>query len=646
MHFLRADGLSLAFGDRLMLDEVQIHLQSGTRLALSGPNGSGKTTFLKVLAGKIEADSGRISTSPEARVSYLPQSGIVFSGGSILEQALLAFSDLEKLWEQRQQNAESLKNDPEAVGAEKLLERIAELDHVLEERSFHHRENECGKILTGLGFKTEELDKDVDEFSGGWQMRTALAKVLLENPDFLLLDEPTNYLDLESITWLENFLSRFSGGILMVSHDRDFLNRNITGVIEIFNAKIKSFPGDYNQYEAARSQEIELLEKKAREVAQERERIEKFIERFRYKDSKAAQVQSRVKALEKLPQITVPSEWRNMHFSFPDPPHSGKEVIRLKALGHSYGGKSVFHGLDQTFIKGEKWVLVGPNGAGKSTLMKILSGGLSPSTGVCELGTGVRPAYFCQDQEKALDPGNTVYEEALLACPTDLIPQLRSRLGAFLFSGDDIEKPVGVLSGGERSRLALVKILLVPTNLLLLDEPTNHLDLASKDILLEALKEYPGTVVFVSHDTYFIRSLATSVLEIRQEPRVYPGDFAYYLSQTLGGQFQKNNSHVLGSQVVHSNAKIERQQRKEREAQIRRAKRKEEEAMVLIENLERDLVLLQAAMGLQENYSDSQKAQKLQNQIREKEGSLEVAQSDWEKAAEELENLGSPNEFK
>jgi ATP-binding cassette subfamily F protein 3 len=622
-----------------MLEGVQIHLQSGTRLALAGPNGSGKTTFLKVLSGQMMPDEGQINSSPGAKISYLPQSGIVFQGGTVLDQALLAFRDLDTLWEERQQLGVHLEHEPEGDRAQRALERIAEIDLILEDRSYHHRQNECGKVLTGLGYQTKDLDKDVEEFSGGWQMRTALAKVLLENPDFLLLDEPTNYLDLESIQWLENFLARFKGGILMVSHDRDFLNRNITGVIEIFNAQLKSFPGNYDQYEIARGEEIQRLEKQAQEVAEERERIEKFIERFRYKDSKAAQVQSRVKALEKLPQITIPMEWKKMHFTFPDPPHSGKEVIRLRALGHRYGNHQVFQGLDLTFRKGEKWVLVGPNGAGKSTLMKILAGGLSPTSGICELGSGVQPAYFCQDQEKALDPKNTVYEEALSACPTHLIPQLRNRLGAFLFSGDDIEKPVAVLSGGERSRLALVKILLVPTNLLLLDEPTNHLDLVSKDILLSALEKYEGTVVFVSHDTYFIRSLAHSVLEIKAEPRVYPGDFAYYLSQSLGTDPQPEPVPKAGHSPRPSDSKLERQQRKEREAELRRAKRKEEEALAKIEALEIELASLQEALGLPENYSDAAKAKEIQRQISEKEAALDEAHSQWEILAHELETI-------
>ncbi len=531
MAFVQLSGISLAFGDRDVLKDINFNLDTASRAALAGPNGSGKSTLMKVMAGLQRADSGERVVQKETRISYLPQSGIVHRGATLKQEAELAFTSLHELARRKEDLEEQLGSVREDdAGTEQLLFEHHEIQEHLLSVNFYGRTETIESVLEGLGFSRSDLDRETGEFSGGWQMRIALAKVLLEQPDILLLDEPTNYLDIEARSWLEGWLQRFRGGYFIVSHDRYFLDVTVTEVAELWNGSLKRFRGNYSSYERSRAQELDALIARYESQQAEIEKVEAFINRFRYNASKAAMVQSRIKYLEKIERIEIPDSMKRMHFRFPPAPHSGKQVVELASIHKSYGDNQVIKGLDLNLTRGEKLVVVGRNGAGKSTLMRIGAAVDSDFTGEVRYGAGVRIGYFSQDMESHLHPNLTIIEELEKDAPTHLVPMLRNLLGAFLFPGDDIYKPISVLSGGEKSRVALLKLLLYPSNLLILDEPTNHLDLRSKDVLLDALKAFTGTLMFVSHDRYFIEGLATSVLELGPSgARLFPGDYEYYL---------------------------------------------------------------------------------------------------------------------
>jgi len=448
-----------------------------------------------------------------------------------------AFDHLHDLVSQKEDLEERLGLvTEESTDTEGLLLRHHELQERLLASGYYNRSELIAHVLQGLGFAKEDFDRDTAEFSGGWQMRIALVKVLLERPDILLLDEPTNYLDLEARTWLEGYLGSLAGGYLIVSHDRYFLDVSCTAVAELWNGRLKIYRGNYSAYEKRRGEELAELLARYQAQAEEVARTEEFINRFRYNASKAQMVQSRIKQLERLERIEIPESMKRMHFTFPEPPHSGKQVLTLEEVGKSYGDRMVLHGFSLSLKRGDKLVIVGRNGAGKSTLMRLIAGIDRDHRGSIRYGTGVTAGYFSQDIEGQLDPSKQVIEEISATAPTALIPRVRDLLGAFLFRGDDVYKTISVLSGGEKSRVALLKLLLVPANLLILDEPTNHLDLQSKDILLEALLAYTGTLVFVSHDRAFIDRLATTVLELTADEaggpsiaRLFPGDYEYYV---------------------------------------------------------------------------------------------------------------------
>ncbi len=526
MAFLQLDNINLFFADRQILKDVQLTISPKSRIALTGANGSGKSTLMKVIAGQLEADSGRVIRPANVRVAYLPQSGIVHEGRSLREEVLEAFSELAALEQEAGGIAAELESTPE--NHEALLNRYQEIQETLEQAGWERREAAADRVLTGLGFGREEFGKDCSAFSGGWQMRIALAKILLESPDILLLDEPTNYLDLEAREWLRDFLARFPGGILLVSHDRSFLDASCTQVGELFLAGLKLYAGNYSAWEKTRKSELAQLMSQWKRQQEEIEKIERFIARFRYTSSRAPQVQSRIKMLEKMERIEIPPALKRIRFSFPPSPHSGKVVLRAENLGKNYGSKEVFSALSFELSRGSRTAVTGVNGAGKTTLLRIISGEDAGFEGELTLGSGVQRGYFSQNQEKVLDADLTVLEEAAKGCGEGE-GYLRSLLGAFLFSGDDIHKKVGVLSGGERNRLALLKILLSPVNLLILDEPTNHLDIHSKDVLLEALQDFGGTLLIVSHDRYFLEKVSTNVLNISEgRGTVYPGSYAEY----------------------------------------------------------------------------------------------------------------------
>ncbi|MEX1128704.1 MAG: ATP-binding cassette domain-containing protein [Vicinamibacterales bacterium] len=523
--------LSKAFGGRGLLDAVSWQIDDRERVGLSGPNGAGKTTLLKMLAGLEEADSGTIVKPATLTVGYLPQDGLVHSGRTLLEEAGLAFKPLLDMRDEIAALEERLGDDTHAEAQHAaMLERYAELQDTFRRLEGYSIDLKITTVLRGLGFGADDLGKRSEHFSGGWQMRIALAKLLLGRPGLLLLDEPTNHLDLDARNWLEEYLSAYPHAVILVSHDRFFLDAVVTRITEIGMRKLTDYHGNYTAYLKERDARMERLRQMKRDQDEEVARMEAFINRFRYQATKAAQVQSRIKMLDKVVRIEIPPERKRVHFTFPACAKSGRTVLDLKHLRKVYDGRAVLDGVSVHIERGDRIALIGPNGAGKSTLMRMLAGVEPPDAGTRTEGHQVVMQYFAQDEATRLDPALTIYQTLAGDAPLHMVPSIRNILGGFLFSGDDIEKPVRVLSGGERTRLAVARMLLRPSNTLLLDEPTNHLDLESKDVLLEALEDFGGTLVFVSHDRYFVDKLATKVIEVGGgQVLMYPGNYEEFL---------------------------------------------------------------------------------------------------------------------
>jgi len=519
------------FGPRILFLEANWLIQSQEKTALVGANGTGKSTLMKVLAGMETLDYGSIERTRGMSIGYLPQEGLQLTGRTVFDECLTVFDELHEMQRESERLAAQMAElDHEGAEFAAVAERYSVLQDRLHALDAYALDAQVGSVLTGLGFGKEDWTRQTDEFSGGWQMRIALAKLLLAKPLLLLLDEPTNHLDLETRNWLENYLKGYPFGYILISHDRYFLDVTIDRTVEIWNKRLTIYQGNYTKYLNQKDERREQLLAAHRNQKERIEHLEAFINRFRYQATKAKQVQSRIKELEKIERIEVPEEEPVIHFEFPQPPPSGRTVVEADELAKSYGSKQVFLGARFTIERGDRVALVGVNGAGKSTLIKLLIGGETPTSGAIKLGHNVVAEYFAQDQYKVLDPEARMLDD-ISRCALR-IPEvtLRSLLGCFLFSGDDVFKPLGVLSGGERNRYALARILVSPSNFLLLDEPTNHLDMRAKDVLLEAISGYSGTVVFVSHDRYFIDRLATRVLEIENGAiTAYEGNYEDYL---------------------------------------------------------------------------------------------------------------------
>ena len=645
MAFVQFFRVSLAFGQRDILKDVSLRLASGSRSCLTGANGSGKSTLMKIISGTKNPDSGERAVQKNTRISYLPQSGIVHSGRTLRDEAETAFAFVHTLLERLEKAGEALeKVKGEHYSAKTLIEEHHLLQEQIEQTGYYRREAAVSMVLRGLGFSASDLNRDTDEFSGGWQMRIALAKVLLEKPDILLLDEPTNYLDIEARAWLEDWLNNFTGGYLLVSHDRYFLDVCVNEVYELFGGNLKRYTGNYSAYEKVRRVELESLVKSYREQQEEIAKTEALIRRFRYKATKAAFAQELIKRLEKMERIEIPESLKKINISFPPSPHLPNIVLTLEGVRKSYGQRRVLSELDLCVNSGERLVVVGPNGAGKTTLLRIIAGVDSDFEGKARYGSYVCAGYFSQDAAETMEGSQSIIEFMEEQSPTALIPKLRDMLGAFLFRGDDVYKSVSVLSGGEKSRLALLKMFLKPMNFLILDEPTNHLDLYSKDILLDALNKFSGTIIFVSHDRSFMEALSTKTLELTPgtgaspaSARLFYGNYAYYLERTAN-EGKERQAEISAATETPKSSLERRTADKQKQANVRRLQRQEEEVLKTLEALESEKTLLNAELARPEVYSNMEKAREVKRKLDERAAAIEEKTREWEVVAAKLED--------
>ena len=663
-----ADKISKSFGGRVLYSNATLQLNAGERWALVGPNGAGKTTLLKIIMGLESADEGTITFAKDATLGYLEQETELMGDRTALNEVIESAHEI-KQWE-RKVNDLSIKiaETPEGATLNKYLEDYAHAMERFERLGGYELESRARQILAGLGFPVEDFDKPAKEFSGGWQMRISLSKLLLRRPDVLLLDEPTNHLDLESVQWLERFLSSYDGTVLLVSHDRSFMDACVTHVAALENRMLVTYTGNYSGYLHQREENLEQL--RAKRAAQERDiaHMETFIERFRYKPTKAKQVQERVAKVEKIREelVVLPEQSHHMHFRFPEPPRTGDTVISLEGVAKSYEDNFVYDNVDLKLYRGDHVALVGPNGAGKSTLMKLIAGKLKPDSGQISLGQNVTEAYYAQHQLEELNPANTVLAELDTVAAGWTTSEERRLLGAFLFHGDDVDKRVNVLSGGERARLALAKMLVSPDPLLLLDEPTNHLDIDSVDVLEKALVDFPGTIILISHDEHLVRAVANKVVDVRDHKvTVYDGNYDYFLFKlaelqtaaqgetssktvssygTSGARAVKSSGPEAGQAAGSSrNVKTKEQRRAEAEERNRRSralretKKRLDEVEAALTPAHKRYDELMTLMADEALYNDPQKFDECMAEYQALSKKIPALEAEWLELSEKME---------
>ena len=629
------------FGQKMLFEHLDWLITARDRIGLVGANGTGKTTLLKVLGGIETLDYGSITVAKSISAGYLPQDGLTLSGKTIFAECMSVFADLKSMETEMEQITARMPDlDHASAQYDQLADRYQRLDHEFRARDGYAIEAQVGSVLTGLGFRKEDWTRHTEEFSGGWQMRIALAKLLLQKPNLLLLDEPTNHLDLEARNWLEEYLREYPYTFVLISHDRYFLDVTVNKIAEIWNKRIQFYPGNYEKFLAQKTQRLEQLEAAYRNQRERIEQLDGFINRFRYQATKAKQVQSRIKELERMDRIQLPDEERTIHFSFPQPKQSGRIVAEFVEVAKSYGQKEVFRDVNFIIERGDRIALVGVNGAGKSTLIKLLAGEEKLSSGEYKFGHNVQSDYFAQDQYKELSANARIIEDLGTVSPQSTETELRNLLGCFLFSGEEAFKKIGVLSGGERNRYALLRMLLHPANFLLLDEPTNHLDMRAKDVLLAALSKYTGTVVFVSHDRYFIDKLATRVFEIGEgRVEVYPGNYEDYRWRKEGGAAKlqevvhaflpvaSGNGHSATPAASAGNRRLNPLKRKQMEERV-------QELEAEISQLESDIAACQSSL-LQ--FVSSEETQRLTYELGEHKQQLQKTMAEWEALGQALQ---------
>ncbi|MGD0872314.1 MAG: ABC-F family ATP-binding cassette domain-containing protein [Bryobacteraceae bacterium] len=640
---IQLSGAGKRYGPKILFENVDWLVTPTERAGLVGANGTGKSSLLKVLAGLDGLDSGGITTQKGVSIGYLPQEGLSLSGRSVFAECMTVFASLRALEEEQEQLAHRMAElDPAGHAYAQVAERFHLAESEFRARDGYAIEAQVGAVLTGLGFPQHDWKRRTEEFSGGWQMRIALAKLLLEKPNLLLLDEPTNHLDLEARNWLEEYLASYPNAFVLVSHDRYFLDVTVRKIAELWNKGLHFYTGGFTRYEQQKTERRAQLQA-AYENQQDRVRqLEAFINRFRYQATKAKQVQSRIKELEKIERIEIPPEEKSIHFSFPQPKPSGRIVAELKGVAKSYGDHLVFSGVDCYIERGDRVALVGVNGAGKSTLIRILAGAEPVSAGAYTLGHNAQPDYFAQDQYKELDPAARMIDDLATVAPRATMTQLRSILGCFLFSEDDAFKSIGVLSGGERNRYALARMLMQPSNFLLLDEPTNHLDMRAKDVLLESLQEFTGTVVFVSHDRYFIDKLATRVFEVEDgRLHVFPGNYEDYWWRKSGGaapgveapqaaQAAAEACQPAAATDAGSGARPARLN----PIRLRRMKERREEIEVEVSKLEVEIADYESALG---HFVSVEETARLSDLVTARRADLAALLKEWEDVAQLIE---------
>lgn len=635
---IQLTGAGKRFGHKLLFEDLDWMITPKDRVGLVGANGTGKSTLLKMLGGMEPLDYGSLSVAKGLTAGYLPQDGLTLSGRTVFAECMAVFSNLRDIEAELETLTHSMGElDPASEEYARVADRFHRLDSEFRARDGYTIEAKVGTVLNGLGFRKEDWTRRTEEFSGGWQMRIALGKLLLEQPNLLLLDEPTNHLDLEARNWLEEYLTNYPFAFVLISHDRYFLDVTVQKTAELWNKHVYFYSGNYEKFLAQKGERKAQLEAAYRNQRERIEQLEAFISRFRAQATKAKQVQSRIKELEKIERIEIPPDEQTIHFSFPQPKPSGRIVAEFQNVSKSYGAKHVFSKAGFVIERGDRVALVGINGAGKSTLIKLLSGAEPLTSGEYKLGHNVEVDYFAQDQYKELDTEARLLDDLSNDAPRKTTTELRTLLGCFLFSEDDVFKRIGVLSGGERNRYALAKMLLSPSNFLLLDEPTNHLDMRAKDVLLESLAEFTGTVVFVSHDRYFIDKLATRVFEIEDgEVRIFPGNYEDYLWRKSGKPIDlpAGLSALASSAPAPQEAAPEKSAKRVNPMKVQKLKERCVAVESAISAHEAEISRLENELA---DFRSTAETLRVTQLLEEKRASLEALMQEWEQLSAEIE---------